>query len=141
MGLIGGNTIIFNLPASGVVTTVNGGNDEDLENSYVKGDLQPEQDPANPPDNPFVGEATASDLACPITDGKAYCTNTAGVGYALEPKINGTASFVARLLYRWIWTEYMFYGSVQVNTHWVERAISRGRFLQHDLPRRPPGQL
>ncbi len=118
MGLVEGNTFRFSVPVSGVINREDRGDDDDMRDSYVKGELQAEQDPSNPQSNPLVGTAMNEDVDCPISGDKAYCSNTAAVGFTLEPTINGTATFVARILYQTVWEEDMLYGAIEVKHHY-----------------------
>jgi hypothetical protein len=111
MGMIGGNVFHLSLPGGGVIKKEDKGEDKDLADSYIKSAL------VNWPTSTFRAQATGLLQNCWRVTETIHCENTAGLGYVLEPSVNGKASFMAMLLYKTLWAEYMFYGSVRVNTH------------------------
>ena len=111
MGLIEGNVFHLSLPGGGVIKKEDKGESKDLADSYIKSAL------VNWPTSTFGAQATGQLQNCWVVTQTIHCENTAGLGYVLEPSVNGKASFMATLLYKTLWAEYMFYGSVRVNTH------------------------
>jgi parallel beta-helix repeat protein len=111
-GMVDGSTFRLNLPASGTIERAEKGNTYDMDRSYVLGVLE------NQPDTTSYRAQNTSKLpVCKNTRDLRKCSNTASLGYALTPSINGAVSFVAKALYATVWAEYMLWGTARVNSH------------------------
>lgn len=112
MGLVGGNTYKMNLPASGVIERKDKGKTYDMNRSWVKGVLRNQANTSS-----YQAQTMNQAPVCQNAGDLRNCSNTASLGYALTPKINGAVSFVAKALYATVWAEYMLWGTARVNSH------------------------
>ena len=112
LGLVAGNTFYLTVGASGVITKTKNGSDDDLNDSWVKGLLL-----GQPGTNTFTYQDMNQAPSCSIVNGELHCSNTAKVGYALGPAVNGQASLLSQVQYQYRWAEYGLYGAFRWKTH------------------------
>jgi len=122
LGLVAGNTLKLSAPASGTIEKTGDGDDDDLRDSYIEGQLTwfyPYYDLTQM----FWGQDMSDARDCDVISGKLYCSNTARLGYALTPKINGVVSVAGRFNYQYVWAEYGMYGAWRWATHTEEMVL------------------
>ncbi|MFO7696054.1 MAG: FG-GAP-like repeat-containing protein, partial [Anaerolineae bacterium] len=112
LGMVGGNTFWLSVDAGGTMVKTKDGNDDDLLQSWVEGKLLPQT-----ATGAFTHQDASTARECAIIEGKLNCSNTAALGYALVPRINGVISFLAEINYAYRWAEYALYGAVRWKTH------------------------
>jgi hypothetical protein len=121
MGLVAGNRMLLNLTASGMIQKENSGTNDDLLRSYIEGNLIAGGDPRDP------AALWATDMSaprdCQIVGKELRCSNTATLGFALMPRINGSITFGARHRYQTVWAEFGYYGAWRWKTHEEEGTL------------------
>jgi len=115
-GMVSGNTLRLSLPASGIIQKEEGGTNDDLRDSWVEGRMT-WQWPHYDQSTMFTATDMTQPRDCQIVDGELHCSNTATLGYALTPKINGLVSFAGRFQYQYVWAETGMYDAYRYATH------------------------
>jgi hypothetical protein len=119
-GLVGGSTLVVSAPFQGTIVKENRNSDgkprnpnevkatdDDLRKSSVSGQLtwdypyyKTEELAAI-----FPGQDKGGQVDCQLEGEIMYCSNTAALGFALTPRINGLAPIAARTNYTIVWAE------------------------------------